>query len=83
MSYIENTHPGFYGNYKLEDVPVLEQAAVETGFEIEVRNDARDVIGRFVSGRVAVYVKGGLKDRTPLGRRFRELKAERDRVVGR
>lgn len=70
------THPGFYGNYKPEDILLLKQAAAETGFEIEVIDDARDVEGRPVAGCVAVYVKGEFRDRSPMGRRYRELKAE-------
>ena len=67
----------FYGNYRPEDIPLLRRAAKETGFRIEVRDDAVDIYGHSVSGCVAVYVKGNtLRDRTPMGRRYRELKAE-------
>lgn len=77
MNYSEgHTHPRFYGNYKPETIPLLKQAAAETGFEIEIRDDARDVKGRPVPDCVAVYVKGEFRDRTPMGRRFQELRAE-------
>lgn len=80
--YDDRLHPGLYGNYEPEDIPLLEQAATETGFEIEVRDDARDVHGQPVPGCVAVYVKGEFRDRTPMGRRFRELiKAARAAVA--
>lgn len=67
--------PGFFGNYRPEDVPLLEPAAAETGFEIEIRDDAVDFEGHPVAGCVAAYVtEDVLRDRSPLGRRFRELK---------